>query len=330
MMQLIVVNRCQIAEDVVELTLRDADGGRLPEWTPGAHIDLCVGPGTVRQYSLCGPPDDPASYRIAVLREDDGRGGSRAVHDNLHAGSVVQVGGPRNNFALEPAGAYLFIAGGIGITPIIPMVEHATKSGARWRLLYGGRRRSSMAYVAELERLGDVTVCPQDRDGLLNLPAEICRCTSGELVYCCGPEPLLAAVEDCCARSGMQRSLRLERFSPKTNGSPRSDAANHDFVVELGDSGQAMEIPADRSILEVLRDAGIDVLSSCEEGTCGSCELPVLSGTPDHRDCVLSEEEQAACDRMMICVSRSRSARLRLDIELVDGAPVTTRERICG
>jgi ferredoxin-NADP reductase len=316
MRQLTVADRRLIAENIVELTLRDPVGRLLPTWTPGAHIDVSIAPQLVRQYSLCGAPDDCATYRIAVLREPEGRGGSRVVHDKLHVGSVVEVGQPRNNFALEPAESYLFIAGGIGITPIIPMINQVSETPTRWQLLYGGRRRGSMAYVTELERWGEaVTIRPQDRYGLLDIQQEIAGCSRDTLIYTCGPGPLLEAVEGCCTATDRRESLRLERFQATD-----VDSAEHrqEFTVELGHSGQALIVAPSRSILEVLQDAGIDVLSSCEEGICGSCELPVLSGTPDHRDSVLSDEEQAAGDKMMICVSRSRSPRLRLDIEPAD------------
>jgi ferredoxin-NADP reductase len=332
--ELAVVRRRLIAEDIVELTMRRPDEQLLPAWSPGAHIDVQVAPDVVRQYSLCGKLGDRRHYRIAVLRERQGRGGSTAVHENLRSGSLVRVGMPRNNFALDRAPAYLFIAGGIGITPIIPMIEQIRSSGACWRLLFGGRRRASMAYVAELERLREVSICPQDRTGLLDLPAEIGRCTSDELIYCCGPEPLLAAVEDRCAQSGRPQALRVERFQPR----PTGPVVDDEFVVELGSSEQELTVPPDRSILEVLREAGLDVLSSCEEGTCGSCETAVLSGIPEHRDSVLSDEEQAAGDRMMVCVSRSRSFRLRLDVEPVGSLAARatasknpeSRTRLCG
>ncbi|ABK69966.1 PDR/VanB family oxidoreductase [Mycolicibacterium smegmatis] len=312
-MNLTVSGRRDVATGVIELVLRRDDGQALAVWAPGAHIDFIVGPGVVRQYSLCGSPADRAHYRIAVLREEAGRGGSVAIHADAHIGSSFEVAGPRNNFALEPADSYLFIAGGIGITPIIPMVSAAVASDADWRLLYGGRQRTSMAYAEELEQLGPrVSIRPQDVDGLLDLDAVLSRCVAGTLIYCCGPEPLLAAVEDRCERRQLMSSLRLERFQARQ---PVVGGVDTDFEVELGSTGQVLSVPADRSILDVLRDYGIDVMSSCEEGVCGSCEIPVCSGIPDHRDSILTDEEREAGDRMMVCVSRSRSARLCLDVK---------------
>ncbi|MER6976977.1 ferredoxin reductase, partial [Streptomyces carpinensis] len=190
-----------VADGVVSLTLAHADGTRLPDWTPGSHIDLVLPNGATRQYSLCGDRWDPYSYRVAVLREPAGRGGSAYVHDTLTPGARVGVGGPRNHFPLAPADRYLFIAGGIGVTPLLPMIRQAELMGADWQLLYGGRTRTSMAFRDELTAAhGDrVTVAPQDECGLLDLGAWLSEPAAGTKVYCCGPGPLLAAVEDACA-----------------------------------------------------------------------------------------------------------------------------------
>jgi ferredoxin-NADP reductase len=279
-----------VADGVVALTLR---GTSLPSWTPGAHIDLESRSGLVRQYSLCGTPGDP-SWRVAVLREPDGRGGSAYVHDVLAVGNRVRVSEPRNTFPLVPASRYLFIAGGVGITPILPMI--AAVGDASWRLLYGGRSLESMAFLPELAEFGD-RVCA--RPGLIDL-SEV---DSGATVYCCGPEPLLAAVEARCDPA----RLHVERFTPRpVNGSS--------FEVELAQSGRVVAVPGDRSILSALLDAGVEVLSSCQEGTCGTCETDVLGGTPEHHDSLLTEEERAAGETMMICVSRSAGGRLVLDL----------------
>jgi ferredoxin-NADP reductase len=304
-----------VADDVVRLTLRRADGAAVPPWQPGAHVDLVLADDLVRQYSLCGDPRDRSVLEVAVLREATGRGGSQFVHDKLEPGDTLLVRGPRNHFPLVAAERYLFIAGGVGITPILPMIAEAEASGADWRLVYGGRTRTSMAFRAELEQRhpGRVTVHPQDEAGLLALPALLAEPgrTATELaVYCCGPESLLAAVEDRCA-SWPAGALHVERFAPKdgAGAGPRTS-----FEVELAQSGTTLTVPADRSILDVVEESGVQVLSSCQEGTCGTCETTVLSGVPDHRDSVLTADEQAACDTMMICVSRACSPRLVLDL----------------
>ncbi|GAA3072141.1 PDR/VanB family oxidoreductase [Pseudonocardia yunnanensis] len=309
----VVGGRHVAAEGVVVLTLREAGGGTLPPWEPGAHVDLLIpGPdGTlVRQYSLCGDPADRYEWQLGVLHEPAGRGGSAHIHDALHPGSRVQVRGPRNHFPLLPSPRYLFIAGGIGITPLRTMVAAAQAAGAEWELVYGGRTQTSMAFLDELSGDPRVTVRPQDETGLLDLANLLDPPRPGTLVYCCGPEPLLAAVEERCA-SWPEGSLRVERFSPKPVAEPVLAGS---FEVELARSGLALTIPPNRSILDVVEEAGVGVLSSCSEGTCGTCETAVLAGEPEHRDSVLTDEEQAVNDCMMICVSRSRCPRLVLDL----------------
>ena len=301
------------ADGVVVLTLREVADQPLPAWTPGAHVDLLLGeavPGPVRQYSLCGDPADHHVWRIGVLREPEGRT-SAHVHDSLRTGDVVRVRGPRNNFPLAPSPRYLFVAGGIGITPLLPMVAAAEAAGAEWRLVYGGRRRGSMAFLDELARYGDrVSVRPQDETGLLDLDELLGAPQEGTRVYCCGPEPLLAAVEERCA-AWPAGSLHVERFTARPLTEPVLAGA---FEVELAQSELTLTVPPDRSVLEVVEEAGIAVLSSCAEGTCGTCETAVLEGEPDHRDSVLTDEEKLGNDCMMICVSRSCSERLVLDL----------------
>jgi ferredoxin-NADP reductase len=305
----VVAGRRTVAAEVIELTLRRRDEASLPPWEPGAHIDLVLDAHTVRQYSLCGGPADRTEYRIAVQRESGGRGGSRRVHDELRVGDSVMLREPRNQFRLEPAPGYLFIAGGIGITPLLPMIEAARRGGRDWRLFYGGRSRSTMAYFPELGQLDQVSVVPCDEHGLLDLPSIVATGPRGWLIYCCGPEPLLQAAERECARLPTG-TLRVERFTPRTFDT----TVDEPFTVELVGSGLELEVPADRRLLDVLFDAGVHVMTSCEEGTCGTCETAVLAGEPDHRDVILTPEEQAANDRMMVCVSRCRSPRLVLDL----------------
>lgn len=306
-----VESKVQVADGVVTLALCEIGGSPLPWWSPGAHVDLVLDGAPTRQYSLCGDPADPRRWRLGILRDADGGGGSRFVHDQLRAGETVRVRGPRNNFGLADSARYLFIAGGIGITPILPMIAAAQAAAADWHLLYGGRCRASMAFLDELACYGDrVTVAPQDETGLLDLDAFLGSPRPDTLVYCCGPEPLLAAVEKRC-RAWPPRSLRVERFSARPLTAPvRAEG----FEVELARSQVSLTVPPDRSILDVVEEAGIGVLSSCAEGTCGTCETAVLDGLPDHRDSVLTEDERRAGDCMMICVSRSCTARLVLNL----------------
>jgi ferredoxin-NADP reductase len=305
--ELVVDRRESAADGVLALTLRHPLGEELPAWEPGAHIDVVLGPGLERQYSLCGDPADRTAWRIAVLREPDGRGGSAHVHQELRQGDKVGVRGPRNHFALEPAPRYRFVAGGIGITPILPMLAEAESRGAEWSLLYGGRSRNSMAFTEELSRYGErVTVAPQDETGLLDLASVLDDVPEDTLVYCCGPGPLLDAVEARCPAG----RLHVERFAPKE----QETGENTGFEVELAQTGRTVPVAPDVSVLDAVRAAGVEVLFSCTEGTCGTCETDVLEGAPDHRDSVLTDEERAAGETMMICVSRCRGKRLVLDL----------------
>ncbi|TXS49275.1 oxidoreductase [Streptomyces sp. uw30] len=295
------------ADGVLSVELARPDGKPLPGWTPGAHLDLHVG-GFVRQYSLCGDPVDPTTYRIGVLDEPSSRGGSRHVHTKLRPGQTVRAVGPRNHFALEPAASYVFLAGGIGITPILTMARQADRDGVPYRLVHGGRTRASMAFGAELSALtGDVTFVPQDERGHPDLAAALRDLPADALVYCCGPEPLLNAVEEACPAG----QLRVERFAAPVVERDGDDTA---FEVECRRSGVTLTVDATTSVLEAAENAGLSVASSCRDGICGSCETRVLAGTPDHRDFLLSEAERATGETMMLCVSRCASDRLVLDL----------------
>jgi len=310
--ELVVESVTAVAADVVALSLTDPAGAALPPWTPGAHVDLIMGDELVRQYSLCGDPADARRIRIAVLREPNSRGGSVFVHEKLTPGTTVRVRGPRNHFALVGAPRYRFVAGGIGITPLLPMIAEADAAGADWTLLYGGRTRASMAFVDELARYGArVTLAPQDEVGLLDLDGLLGAPAAGTLVYCCGPEPLLAAVEARCA-SWPSGALHLERFAAKEAAAPA--AGERAFELVLARSGLTLTVPPERTVFDVIQDAGVSILGSCHEGICGTCEQVVLEGDVDHRDSILSEDEQAANETMMVCVSRCRSDRLTLDL----------------
>jgi ferredoxin-NADP reductase len=226
-------------------------------------------------------------------------------------GDLLSVRGPRNHFRLETSRRYIFVAGGIGITPIVPMVAAVAAEGAQWRLLYGGRHRNSMAFCGLLGGYGHrVQFWPQDLLGLLPLDEVLGTPQSDTLVYCCGPEALLAAVEQRCA-GWPAGALHVERFTAKEIAQPPRQLS---FRVVCRRSGLTVEVPPDRSVLEVLEQAGVPVTPSCREGTCGSCETDVLSGRPDHRDSVLSPAEQESGRQMMICVSRSLDRELVLDI----------------
>ncbi len=310
---LVVAQKEPVAEGVVALTLADANGHELPEWTPGAHIDLMLpGPALTRQYSLCSNPTDRRAWQIGVRREAKSRGGSEFIHDDLKAGDTVQVRGPRNHFSLVDAPRYLFIAGGIGITPILPMVAAVDAVGADWQLWYGGHSRASMAFLDELAAYGDrVRIYPGDEEGRIPLGSVLAPPRQDTLVYCCGPEPLLVAVEGWCTTWPVG-SLHFERFKAKPAEAAPPVVAT--FEVVLQRSGITITVPPDKSILDMVYAAGLYALSSCREGVCGTCEAHVLEGVPDHRDSVLTPAEREANEVMMICISRSRTPRLVLDL----------------
>ena len=298
------------AESVAVLTLRRPDRAALPAWTAGAHIDVSLPNSLTRQYSLCGDPNELGSYRIAILREPESRGGSEFIHRSLQTGHTIAIKGPRNDFPLLPASNYLFIAGGIGITPILPMLPAVDGYRANWTLLYGGRRRASMAFLNELAPYGyRVTVAPQDEVGLLNIADLLRQRRPDTLVYCCGPEPLLSAVESRCA-AWPSGSLNVERFKAIDLG-PLTDQP---FQVELRRTGTRLTVPVGKTILETIEETGTIVVHSCREGICGTCEIAVIDGIPDHRDSVLSPSVKNSNKAVMICVSRSKSKVLVLDL----------------
>jgi ferredoxin-NADP reductase len=311
----LVVRSCEpVADRVIALSLVHPDGEELPGWTPGAHIDLILNESLTRQYSLCSSPTDPNVWRIGVLLDPDSRGGSQFIHDELEPGSVVRVRGPRNHFPLVDAPRYQFIAGGIGITPILPMIESVVANGAEWELLYGGRRRESMAFVDELAAYGGrVRICPRDEQGRMDLDATLGSPRDDTLVYCCGPESLLGAVEGFCS-SWPEGIIHVERFAARLVDAAPAPGARESFEVVCQRSGVTVKVPAGKSVYEVVDEAGIQVLASCLEGLCGTCEAAVIEGTPDHRDSVLTDAEKEAGEFMMICVSRACSERLVLDL----------------
>ena len=313
--ELIVRRRIAPAEGVVVLDLAHPQDEDLPRWEPGAHIDLLLSDNLTRQYSLCGDSGDPTVWRVGVLRDPSSRGGSQFVHDNLQEGVTVRVRGPRNHFPLVDGPHYRFIAGGIGITPIFAMLEEVQRESADWTLLYGGRTRASMAFADELaERYPDrVTVWPQDERGFLDLESLLKDPVDDTLVYCCGPEGLLTAVESQCAQ-WPAGALHIERFAAKAPTAEEAAAALEGFEVVCHRTGVTLEVTSDQSILEVLEESDVPIMASCYEGVCGTCEARVLEGTPDHRDSVLSEPEKASGEVMLVCVSRSRTERLVLDL----------------
>jgi ferredoxin-NADP reductase len=300
-LELVVTRMQTVAQGVVELTLSRSDGGELPAWEAGGHVDLHFvsnGRDFVRQYSLCGRVDDRRRWQVAVLRAPDGRGGSAHIHDVFDEGQRVRVTGPRNNFPLVKSSRYLFIAGGIGITPMMPMLAQVRAAGADWRLVYCGRTKASMAFVDEIGEFGAdrVRVHESDRLGLLDLPALLSTTDADTAIYCCGPESMLRAIDVHCASWTGDR-VHVEHFGRREGAAVNADT---EFEVEFARSGLLSAVPVGRSILEVAEELGVDIDSSCQEGVCGSCETRVLCGTPDHRDSILGEKERAAGQTMSL------------------------------
>ncbi|GAA2086607.1 PDR/VanB family oxidoreductase [Streptomyces albiaxialis] len=305
---LTVLDRAEPAEGVVRLRLGGA--GALPSWRPGAHVDLVLPSGLVRQYSLCGDPGEADTYTLATRLTEDSRGGSREVHEVLREGVRVEVRGPRNRFPLAEAPAYLFVAGGIGITPILPMVRAAEAAGTPWRLLYGGRTRASMPFLDELAELdggeGRVTVVPRDEAGHPDLAGALAAAPPDAAVHCCGPGPLMDAVTALPAPGG---GVHLERF---TATAPRGEGPDRPFEAELRRSGATVTVPADSTALAAIRAAYPDTPYSCEQGFCGTCQTGVLEGEVEHRDELLTDAERDTS--MLLCVSRARGERVVLDL----------------
>lgn len=306
----VVAEASDVAAGVRELTLRPVDGAELPAWEPGAHVDLVLPSGLVRQYSLCGDPADRSSYRVAVLREEAGRGGSVEVH-RLDPGARIGLRGPRNNFPLVTAPQHLFVAGGIGIAPFVPMVRALAARREDWRLVYRGASLESMAYARELaaDFPGHVLLVPTDASPRPDLGTIVAETAPGAAVYCCGPDSLIDATERAVA-AAPGRAFRIERFT----ATDRGDLDSRPFEVELSRTGQVVAVAENQTMLAAIQEVEPALDMSCQDGVCGSCVLKVLDGTPEHRDDVLQPGERARTDVIYPCVSRVVGDRLVVDL----------------
>jgi ferredoxin-NADP reductase len=300
-------------QDVIALTLVAPDRGQLPRWHPGAHIDVHLPSDRVRQYSLCGDPDTTDAYRIAVRRIPDGGGGSLEMHE-LTIGSTLTTSGPRNAFPLavpgygSPTRRLRFIAGGIGITPILPMLAQAQRMGVEWSMVYAGRSRDSLPFLYELARFGErVEIRTDDESGVPSAAVLLGDCPDGTTVYACGPAPALTAIRaELAGRDDVE--LHFERFA----AAPVVDG--HAFTVSIGSSGATLRVGADETLLTALKKSGVHAPYSCQQGFCGTCRTRVLSGPVEHRDTLLTDPERAA-GMMLVCVSRaSGDQELVLDL----------------
>ena len=300
-----------VAEGLRSFELVQADGSELPAFTPGAHIKVQTPSGALRKYSLCGTPEDRLRYTITVKREDAGQGGSASMHDQLKEGDTLYTAVPDNAFPLvENARAYLFIAGGIGITPILSMIRSFGElPPVPWTLIYLSRSAATTAFVGELGQAGlkkNVRIHHSEDGGEFDLWPALEKPNSAH-VYCCGPRGLMDAVADMSGHwpSG---SIHFESFGVDAS----AWSSNEAFTVQLQRSGTTIPVAADQSILEALRASGRHVTSSCESGTCGSCRTGLLAGDVEHRDMVLSDDEKHT--NIMVCVSRARGGELVLDL----------------
>ncbi|WP_175697402.1 PDR/VanB family oxidoreductase [Burkholderia ambifaria] len=312
-----VARKWQEARDICGFEFVRDDGSPLPRFDAGAHIDVHLPGGLVRQYSLCNHPAHGDRYQIAVLRDADGRGGSRAIHDEVRQGDTVRIGLPRNQFPLAPdAPHHLLLAGGIGVTPILCMAERLFSSGIPFDMHYCARSTDRMAFVERINAAGfhDRTrfhVDDGDPAQRFDLASVLAAAPDGTHLYVCGPRGFMDAVLNAARERGWaDERLHYEFFG----GAVASSSADRAFQVRIASSGKVIDVPAECTVVAALAANGVEVLTSCEQGVCGTCVTRVLEGEPDHRDSYLTEAEQAAGDQFMPCCSRSRSDLLVLDL----------------
>ena len=287
------------------------DGSTLPPVEPGAHIDIHLPNGMMRQYSLVTAEGERTSYTVGIKKDRASRGGSKYIHEQLHVGQVVKISGPRNNFPLDENAAHtVLIAGGIGITPIWCMAQRLIAKGAPWTMYYSCRERSEAAFLGALQDRAQVNLHfdAESNGTFLDLNAIVANAPAGAHFYCCGPTPMLKAYEEATANVP-EGHMHVEYFTAAEEA-----ATEGGYTVVLQKSGQEFAVPEGKTILQVLRDSGLDVSYSCEEGVCGACETSVISGSPDHRDNILTDREREESKTMMICCSGSKSAKLVLDL----------------
>lgn len=303
-------------DDILRFELAPLDGGELPAFTAGAHVDVHVADGVIRQYSLCGDPANRNSYQIAVLNERQGRGGSKALHDTFHAGKVVTISAPRNHFPLMGgAKRHLLLAGGIGVTPMIAMIHALEADGADWSMHYCTRAPEKTAFIDRLKPLiarGKVHVHHDGGDPKkgLDLAATLADASSGAHLYYCGPGGFMSAVATA-SRHWPDGTVHFEYFAAPAD-KPAEDRENKPFQVTVKSTGETLDVPADKSIVEVLREHGHYIDTSCEDGFCGTCLTRYVEGEPEHRDTVLDESDRQKY--VLICCARAKSDRLVLDL----------------
>lgn len=323
-MKVVVKERVQCGDKVVALTLNRPDGAALPEWDAGAHVDVQVldklGAPAMRQYSLCGAQEPARDWRIAVLDECDGRGGSSWLHRHAQVGRELTVSAPRNHFALHSdASPAILVAGGIGVTPILAMAHALKARGTAFSVHYFARNQSAVAFTAEWQEgplavHSHITLDDMANGSRSDFSARLsCEVTPDTHLYVCGPAGFMdAVVAELMTRGLSPQRVHRELFSGAQL--PPDDAAAKAFEIELRSDGRIIHVASDRSVVQALAEAGIDVVVSCEQGLCGSCLTPVLAGLPDHRDQFMLPEEHERNDCFTPCCSRALTPRLVLDL----------------
>jgi len=312
-----IASKTQETADICLLELARPDGGALPAFSAGAHIDVHLPGGVIRQYSLCNHPGESDRYQVAVLRDPESRGGSIMIHDQLNEGDDIAISEPRNLFPLEhDAAKHLLIAGGIGITPILCMAERLSHMDREFELHYCTRTPEETAFrqrILDSDFNTRVRFHHSRHDNGKRLDAEalLAKPDAGTHLYVCGPNPFMAYVLETARQHGWSEARLHREYFAAEEISHDSDTA---FEVQLASSGAVIQIPEDRSVLEVLLELDIDIPFACEEGVCGTCATRLLEGEPDHRDVFMTPEEHAANDEFAACCSRARSKRLVLDI----------------
>lgn len=307
----VVTKREQLKNDIIILTLASSGNMELPQWSPGAHISVILPNKEERQYSLCGDTEIRNKWRIAVKRLQDGKGGSQFIFQYGVSGAHLKIRDPINTFILRPSEKYLFIAGGIGITPILPMLKAVEAKEKEWKLLYLGKHREMMPFVDELGKYGEKVIIHESKIAGRFIVSTINDIADKQTeIYCCGPIGLMDAIEaqNCLLKANWQ--YHFERFAPKE----KAYRPNQAFLVKIASTGQIIEVDKTETIAEALERNGVEVLTSCREGTCGTCLTSVLEGIPEHRDSVLTDEEKNSNELIMVCCSRALSASLTLDL----------------
>ncbi len=312
--QVLVAQKKQLTNSIVGLSLVALDQTPLPSFSAGAHIDVHIPNGLVRQYSLCNSPNDNSQYSIGVLREVNSRGGSNYVHDNLKAGDTLQIGRPRNSFQLLDAQHVILVAGGIGLTPLLSMAKHLAATGASFEFHAFNRSMSKTAFLDELRAFGDRFFLHLDDGGYKqkrDLISAFKDGPQGTRVYICGPKGFISHVKNLAQKNGIPpASIHVEHFC----GDKLDASQEKTFLVKIASTGGVYSIPADESVVTALSSHGIEIVTSCGQGICGTCLTGVLQGECDHRDMYLTDMEKMESKQFLPCCSRAKSSMLVLDL----------------